>query len=196
MNDRKARIERETKETRVVVDIDLDGKGSVSVQTGFGFADHMLGLLGYWAGFDLNISCQGDMEVDAHHSLEDVGLCLGTAIDKALGDRKQISRVGWAKVPMDEALTEIVIDLSGRPYFVYDENILPPIISGEEKDVWREFFKSLAFQARMNLHMHFLYGQNGHHLIESACKGLGLSLGFATAGQERGVFSTKGSLTK
>jgi imidazoleglycerol-phosphate dehydratase len=154
----------------------------------------MLGLLAFWAGFDLELACKGDFEVDAHHSLEDIGLCLGKALDEALGKREDIVRVGSAQVPMDEALAEVVIDLSGRPYFVYREDVLPPVVAGEEKDLWREFFKSVAFQGRMNLHMHFLYGQNGHHLLEAACKSMGLALNQAVTRGRRGIFSTKGSL--
>jgi imidazoleglycerol-phosphate dehydratase len=151
--------------------------------------------MAFWARFDLWLHCEGDLEVDAHHSLEDIGLCLGEVLGKALGDKQGIGRVGWAKVPMDEALTEIVVDISGRPYFVYrEEGLLPPTIAGQEKDVWREFFKSFAFRGQMNLHMDFAYGQNGHHLLESAVKGLGLALGQAVAVRGEGVFSTKGSL--
>ena len=186
---------RETGETRVAVEIGLDGDGSAEVDTGFGFADHMLTLLAFWAGFDLKLTCRGDLEVDAHHSLEDTALCLGEAFRQALGDRVGIERVGLAKVPMDEALCEVVVDLSGRPYLVYREDVLPPVIAGEEKDLWREFFKSLAVSGRMNLHIHYEYGQNGHHLVEAAFKALGLALRHATAAHGSGkVPSTKGSL--
>ncbi len=195
MSGRFGAYSRETGETRVAVEIGLDGEGAASVDTGFGFADHMLGLLAFWAGFDLKLTCRGDLEVDAHHSIEDVAICLGEAFRQALGDRVGIARVGVAKVPMDEALCEVVVDLSGRPYLVYRENVLPPVIAGEEKDLWREFFKSLAVSARMNLHIHYEYGQNGHHLVEAAFKALGLALRHATAacGYSR-VPSTKGSL--
>jgi imidazoleglycerol-phosphate dehydratase len=186
---------RDTRETRVAVEISLDGEGRASVETGFGFADHMLTLLAFWAGCDITISCKGDLEVDAHHSLEDVGICLGEALRQALGDRAGIARVGQAAVPMDEALCEVVVDLSGRPYLVYREDaVLPPVIAGEEKDLWREFFKSLVTGARMNLHVHFAYGQNGHHLVEAAFKALGLALRRAMAADGARVPSTKGSL--
>jgi imidazoleglycerol-phosphate dehydratase len=154
----------------------------------------MLTLIAFWAGFDLSLTCKGDLEVDAHHSLEDVGLCLGEALAAALGDKKGINRLGLAKVPMDEALTEVVVDISGRPYLVYQEDVLPAQIGGEEKDLWREFFKSLAFRAGINLHIRFLYGKNGHHLMESACKGLGTALKQAVAVTRTGVSSTKGRL--
>ncbi len=185
---------RDTRETRVKVELSLDGTGQASVDTGFGFADHMLTLLAFWAGFDLTLACRGDLEVDAHHSLEDVAICLGEALRQALGDRIGIARVGQAKVPMDEALCEVVLDLSGRAYLVYREDVLPPVIAGEEKDLWREFMKSLAHSAHMNLHVHFAYGQNGHHLVEAAFKALGLALRQATTVTGARVPSTKGSL--
>ena len=195
MSNRKASISRETNETRIKLDLNLDGDRKISVETGFGFADHMLDLIFFWAGFDCSLVCQGDLEVDLHHSLEDIGICLGQALFQSLGDRKGIARVGWARVPMDEALCDVSIDLSGRPYIVYHgEELLPPLIAGEEKDVWREFFKSFAFGGKMNLHLEFRYGQNGHHLLESACKGLGLALRRAAALGGGEILSTKGSL--
>ncbi len=194
MTARTGTVERLTRETRISVFLDLDGAGECAIRTGYGFADHMLDLMAHWAGFGLNLSCQGDMHIDAHHSLEDVGLCLGEALTKALGDRKGIARVGWAKVPMDEALTEVCLDLSGRGYLVYLEDVLPAIIAGQEKDVWREFLKSLAMKAGMNLHVRMLYGQNGHHLLESVFKGLGLALRQAVRVDRQTVLSTKGGL--
>lgn len=186
---------RDTRETRVAVKIVLDGTGQATVSTGYGFADHMLTLLAFWSGCDVSLSCQGDLQVDAHHSLEDVGICLGEALRQALADRAGIARVGQAAVPMDEALCEVVLDLSGRPYLVYREDTaLPPVIAGEEKDLWREFFKALATGARMNLHVRFAYGQNGHHLVEAAFKALGLALRRAMAADGTRVPSTKGSL--
>lgn len=187
-------VERTTKETQITLSLDVDGTGATSITTGFGFADHMLDLMAHWAGFDLTVSCTGDMHIDAHHSLEDVALCLGSALAGALGDRKGIARVGQSKVPMDEALTEVVIDLSGRAYLVWEESVLPPVIAGQEKDIWREFMKAFASKAAMNLHVRMLYGQNGHHLLESVFKGLGLALRQAVR-QDRGdVLSTKGGL--
>ncbi len=194
MKQRTASVSRETKETSVSVTLSLDGKGETRIDTGVGFADHMLTLLAFWAGFDLTVACKGDLEVDAHHTLEDVGLCLGQALLEAAGSKDGIERVGSARVPMDEALAEIDLDLSGRPYFVYLENTLPPSIAGEEKDVWREMLKSFAFSGKMNLHVHFLYGQNGHHLLEAAFKAMGLALRRALAVGRTGATSTKGSL--
>lgn len=196
MTDRTARIERKTAETDVSVSLCLDGQGRTRCDTGFAFADHMLTLLGFWAGFDLEVACRGDHEVDAHHSLEDVGLALGQALLAAAGDRAGIERVGYARVPMDEALAEVTVDLSGRPYLVYLESTLPAVVAGEEKDVWREFFKSLAVCAKMNLHVCFVYGQNGHHQLEAAFKALGMALRRALAAGRTGVPSTKGSLDR
>ncbi len=193
---RKALINRETLETKIDLDLNLDQEAAdKTISTGFGFADHMLELMSHWAGFGLNVSCRGDMEIDAHHSLEDVGICLGRAFSQALGERLGITRVGWAKVPMDESLAEVVVDLSGRPYLVYNgDNLLALIIAGQERDLWREFFKSLAFNSGMNLHITFHYGTNSHHLLESAFKALGLALRQAASLNRKTVLSTKGSL--
>src|SRR6056297_1321641 len=186
--------QRKTKETDIWLSINIRGQGDIQIKTGLGYADHMLTLLAFWAGFDLQIKAAGDLEVDAHHTLEDIGLCLGEVFLRSLGDKAGISRVGWAKVPMDEALAEVVLDISGRPFLVYDDQVLPALVFGQEKDVWREFFKSFVFRSGMNCHIRYLYGQNGHHLIESAFKGLGLALSQALSLQENGVLSTKGSL--
>jgi len=191
---KKASVSRRTKETSVQVDLDLDGSGKTDIATGVGFADHMLTLLAFWAGFDLTVSCKGDLEVDAHHTLEDVGLCLGQALLEACGDKAGIERMGSARAPMDESLVAVDLDLSGRPYLVYLEDALPPVIAGEEKDVWREMLKSFAFAGKLNLHIRFLYGQNGHHLLEAAFKALGLALRRALTVGRTGAPSTKGSL--
>ncbi|MFV0421844.1 imidazoleglycerol-phosphate dehydratase HisB [Oleidesulfovibrio sp.] len=195
MTQRVAELARTTTETDISLSLNVDGSGKVSVSTGHGFTDHMLTLMAFWAGFDLTIACKGDMHVDAHHTVEDVALCLGQAFAQALGDRKGISRVGNAKVPMDEALTEVNLDISGRPYLVYrGEELLPPVIAGDEADLWREFFKSFANGARINLHISLLYGKNGHHLLESAFKGLGLALRHGATKERDALLSTKGSL--
>jgi imidazoleglycerol-phosphate dehydratase len=194
MQQRRAEYSRQTKETDVRVKLDLDGESRLQVQTGLGWADHMLTLLGFWAGFDLEIQAQGDLEVDSHHTLEDTGLCLGETLRRAIGDKSGLARVGWAKVPMDEALSEVVLDISGRPYLVYQDQVLPQLIFGQEKDLWREFFKSLAFRAGLNLHIIFHYGQNGHHLLESACKACGMALAQALRLQQDGIRSSKGNL--
>ena len=195
MQARTAAIARETRETAIRLELCLDGQGNTSVNTGFGMLDHMLTLAAFWAGFDLTIQCKGDMHIDAHHTAEDVALCLGQALTEALGDRKGIARVGFARVPMDEALADVTIDISGRPWLEWrGDSLLPPVMAGEESDLWRETFKALASAARMNLHVSFLYGKNGHHLLESASKGLGLALRQAVRCERTTVLSTKGSL--
>ncbi|MCA1743796.1 MAG: imidazoleglycerol-phosphate dehydratase HisB [Desulfonatronovibrio sp.] len=196
MSMRHSVIKRKTLETDIVLELSLDeNKAENEINTGFGFADHMLILLSHWAGFGLKIKCQGDLVVDAHHSLEDIGICLGQAFAEALGDRKGINRVGFAKVPMDEALSEAVVDISGRPYLVYmGDELLSPVVAGEEKDLWREFFKSFAFNAKLNLHVSYCYGSNSHHLLEAAFKASGLALKQAVTFGRDHVLSTKGSL--
>jgi Imidazoleglycerol-phosphate dehydratase len=192
---RNASLFRETKETKIRLSLCLDGKGNVKINTGFGMADHMISLMAFWAGFDLDLECTGDLHVDAHHTVEDAGLCFGQALDAALGDRVGISRTGWAKVPMDEALADVSVDLSGRPFLVFrGQELLPPVIAGEENDLWREFFKSVANGAKMNMHITLEYGSNGHHLLESACKGLGLALRAAVTRNRGIILSTKGSI--
>jgi imidazoleglycerol-phosphate dehydratase len=192
---RCATVERATAETRVTLELRLDGTQNITVHTGYGMLDHMLTLLAFWAGFDLRLHCEGDLRVDAHHSVEDTALCFGRAVSDALGERKGIARAGFARVPMDDALAEVSVDLSGRPYLVFrGQDLLPPLIAGEESDVWREFFKSLAAGCGMNLHITLEYGLNGHHLLESACKGLGLALRAALTRNRPSILSTKGSL--
>lgn len=192
---RRAEVARTTTETSVNLCLCLDGTQDIKIDTGYGMLNHMLTLLAFWAGFDLSLHCRGDLHVDAHHTVEDVALCLGQAVDAALGDRKGISRTGFARVPMDEALADVSLDLSGRPYLVFrGQKLLPPVMGGEESDLWREFFKALATGCRMNLHITLEYGANGHHLLESACKGLGLALRAAVARDRSAILSTKGSL--
>ena len=192
---RAARIERVTSETDIRLTLDLDGSGRVSVDTGFGLLDHMLTLTAFWADFDLTLTCRGDLDIDAHPTAEDVGLTLGRALFDALGDRRGLARVGWARVPMDEALADVTVDLSGRPWLEWrGDELLPPVLAGEEKDLWREYYKALASSARCNVHICFQYGKNGHHLLESVAKGLGLALAQATRRTRAHVPSTKGSL--
>lgn len=193
---RMSEVKRETLETSIAVNLNLDsGAENNQIRTGFGFADHMLDLMSHWADFGLTVQCRGDLDIDAHHTLEDIGICLGQALQESLGDRSGIARVGWARVPMDEALAEAVIDISGRPYLVYmGDELLADVIAREEKDLWREFFKSFAFSARINLHVCFHYGSNSHHLLESAFKSLGLALKQAVSQNRKRVLSTKGIL--
>ncbi|MBQ3060756.1 MAG: imidazoleglycerol-phosphate dehydratase HisB [Desulfovibrio sp.] len=192
---RQSSQQRESAETRIQLHLNLDGTGKTDIKTGFGLLDHMLTLSMFWANMDLKLHCQGDLDVDAHHSVEDVGLVLGRALLEALGDRAGIARVGYGRVPMDEALAEVTVDMSGRPWLEWrGDEMLPPVLAGEEKDIWREFYKALASSARCNVHVAFLYGKNGHHLLESAAKGLGLALRQAVQIQGSVVRSTKGGL--
>jgi len=192
---RRGQVTRTTAETSIEVDLVLDGQGKAQVTTGFAFADHMLVLWAHWAGFDLCLRAQGDMEIDAHHTLEDVGLCLGDALGQALGDRVGIARVGSATVPMDEALAQVTVDFSGRGYHVLQgKELLPPLVAGQESDLWREFWKSLAGRAGCNLHVELRYGANAHHLLEAAFKAMGLAMAEATSQTRRGLLSTKGGI--
>ncbi len=192
---RKAQVARTTKETDIKLELCLDGTGQVYVQTGLGMLDHLLTLTAFWARFDLSVTCTGDMHIDGHHTAEDVGLCFGQALLDALGDRKGIARVGHGRVPMDEALAEVTLDISGRPWLEWrGDEILPPMLGGEESDVWREFYKAIGTALRCNLHVSFHYGKNGHHMVESVAKGLGLALAQAVTVQGDVVRSTKGDL--
>ncbi len=192
---RSISLKRESSETAISISLALDGEGRTRVATGFGLLDHMLTLTAFWAGFDLDLECRGDTHIDAHHSAEDVGLLFGQAFLSALGDRAGIARVGHGRVPMDEALAEVTLDISGRPWLEWrGGDILPPVMAGEERDLWREFYKAFASSARINLHIIFHYGKNGHHLLESAAKGLGLALAAAIAINGNRVRSTKGRL--
>ena len=187
--------ERKSAETDIRLSLNIDGQGKTDVKTGFGMLDHMLTLTAFWAGMDLHLVCEGDMEVDAHHTTEDVGLLFGKALLEALGDKAGIARVGYGRVPMDEALAEVTVDLSGRPWLEWrGGELLPPVLAGEEKDLWREFYKAVASSARCNVHVEFRYGQNGHHLLESAAKGLGLALAQAVRRNGTTIRSTKGGL--
>ncbi len=191
--EKRIKITRNTTETQIVMEFDVQGEGEVDVSTSLPYLDHLLTLLGFWGRFYLKVRASGDIDVDAHHLIEDIGLCLGDAFRGSLGEKKGISRMGWAKVPMDESLVEVVVDLSGRPYLVYNnDEILPWLIFGEERDVWREFFKSFSTRGGMNLHIGFVYGKNGHHLIEAAFKALGIALRRALSPMGDGVASTKG----
>lgn len=186
---------RTSAETHIRLELTLDGQGKTDIKTGFGLLDHMLTLTAFWAGMDLTLICEGDMEVDAHHTAEDVGLTLGKSLLEALGDRTGIARVGYGRVPMDEALTEVTVDLSGRPWLEWrGDDLLPPVLAGEEKDLWREYYKALASGARCNLHVEMRYGKNGHHLLESVAKGLGLALAQAVRRHGTTIRSTKGGL--
>ena len=195
---RQASITRKTKETHIKLRLNLDGNGICNIKSGIGFLDHMLTLTTFWAGFDLDLTCDGDTHIDSHHTVEDIALALGQALREALvltDAAKGIERIGHAKVPMDEAIADVCIDISGRPWLEWrGDELLPSIIAGDETDVWREFYKAFASSAKMNIHISFLYGKNGHHLLESAAKGFGKALQNAVSITRENTSSTKGSL--
>ena len=193
---RQARIERTTQETQVVLELALDGSGVAEVDTGIGFLDHMLTLLAGHGLFDLTAQARGDLHIDEHHTAEDVCICLGRAIDQALGDRSGIVRAAHAYVPMDETLARVVVDLSGRPYCVFDAEFATPRLGQLSTDLLFHLFESIAIHGRMNLHAAVLYGRNDHHKAEGLFKALARALDGATRLDARraGVPSTKGTL--
>jgi len=197
MAGRKAAITRRTNETQIELTLDLDGTGSADISTGIGFYDHMLHHVAHHGLFDLTIKATGDLHVDAHHTLEDVAICLGRALDEALRDRQGIARMGSAYVPMDEALARVVVDLSGRPYPVIQAEFAAPQIGEMPTSLIAHVLESIAFNARMNLHAAVLYGRDDHHKAEALFKALGRALSVAVAVDPRrgGVPSTKGTLT-
>ncbi len=189
-------IKRKTRETDIELSLDLDGSGVYTIDTGIPFFDHMLDLLAKHAVFDLTIRARGDLDVDYHHTVEDVGLVLGQALDEALGDRKGITRYGWALLPMDEALSEVAVDLGGRPYLVYNIDCRKKKIRDFDVFLIKHFFESLAQKGRMNLHIHQKYGEDVHHAYESVFKGVAKAL-FMACGRDpriKGVPSSKGKL--
>lgn len=193
---RIAEIDRITKETQIKVTINLDGSGKHAIQTGVGFFDHMLTLFCVHGLFDLDISAKGDIEVDYHHTVEDVGLVVGKAIDKALGERKGITRYGQATIPMDDALAQAVIDLSNRPYLVFRLPAVMPQQNGFDASLTKEFFRALAQKSGMNLHINVAYGDNWHHMVEAVFKAFARALrqGVTLDARVKGIPSSKGSL--
>ncbi len=193
---RAAEIERKTKETQISARVALDGSGRCEVSTGIGFFDHMLTLLSVHGAIDLSVRAEGDLQVDFHHTVEDVGLVLGEALTKCLGDRKGINRYGHAVVPMDDALAAVTIDLSNRPYLKVTLPERMPIQNNFDASLAGEFFRALAQKAGMNLHIRVIYGENWHHMIEAIFKGIGRALRQATSPDSRmvGVPSSKGTL--
>lgn len=195
---RSGKIERNTKETQISVALDLDGGGSAKISTGVGFFDHMLDQIARHAPLDLELHAKGDLHIDAHHTVEDVGIAFGQAVDQALGERKGLCRYGDAHVPLDEALTRVVVDISGRPFFVCDLKFPAEKIGAFDTELVREFFQAAATHARIGLHIETLRGVNSHHIAESAFKGFARAFGQAAALDPRraGVVpSTKGTLT-
>jgi imidazoleglycerol-phosphate dehydratase len=193
---RVAEIARTTRETDVRLRIDLDGEGKAGVATGIGFLDHMLELFARHSLVDLTVACTGDLHVDGHHTTEDIGICLGQAVDAALGDRSGIRRFGHAVVPMDETLVTTAIDLSGRAYWVWNVAMPAPKIGTFDSELVADFWQAVSSHARMNLHVNLHYGRNTHHIAEAVFKSAARALRAAVEHDPRctGVPSTKGTL--
>ncbi len=193
---RKGKFSRETKETEVRVELDIDGEGKGEISTGIPFFDHMLELLSRHSLFDLRVEAEGDLEVDFHHTVEDVGITLGRAFREALGDKKGISRYGWAIIPMDEALSMVAVDVSSRPGLVFKGEIKREKVGGFDAELLPVFLKSFSDHAGITLHVWVMYGDNLHHVMESVFKALGKALRMAVSfdPREKGLPSTKGLL--
>jgi len=193
---RKAKIRRKTAETDISIEINLDGKGNGEVSTTVAFIDHMLNLFARHGLFDLVIKGKGDTHIDDHHLIEDIGICLGDAVKKALGTKKGIVRYGSATVPMDESLCSVAIDISGRPYLIYNVEFKSRKIGTFDFSLIREFFKSFSDHSGMTLHINLVYGKNNHHMAEAVFKAFALALRKAVTihGRIEGILSTKGSL--
>jgi imidazoleglycerol-phosphate dehydratase len=190
-------IERNTKETKIKMTLNLDGSGKANIQTGIGFMDHMLELFAFHGSFDLNIVCQGDIQVDSHHTVEDLGIVLGMCIKEALGDKKGITRYGQMSIPMDEAMVTTTLDLSSRPYLVYNAVLPMPILGQYETEMTKEFFKAVSDQSLMTLHIYENYGENTHHIIEAMFKSFARALKQAVFIDEMNkdkIISSKGVL--
>lgn len=193
---RTAEVRRTTKETDILLKIDLDGAGNTSIETSLPFFDHMLTLLAYHGRLDLHLRAKGDLGVDAHHTVEDVGICLGQGIREALKDAQGIERYGLSLLPMDESLVRVALDLSMRPYLVFDVKLGRRRIGSFDLELVEEFFRALSTHARMTLHVGLLHGRNSHHIVEAVFKGVGRALRQAVSFDERvkGIPSTKGFL--
>jgi imidazoleglycerol-phosphate dehydratase len=191
---RTAELRRRTGETEVTVRLDLDGRGEADIGTGIPFLDHMLDLLARHGRFDLTVRATGDLEVDAHHTTEDIGIVLGDALHEALGDKRGIARYGHAYAPMDEALVRCVLDLSGRPYSVFEVPMPAPRVGTLDTELVEHFCQSLTFHAAMNLHLDLIRGRNTHHIIEAVFKSLALALHEASRLVRDDLPSTKGTL--
>jgi len=193
---RTAIINRQTAETKITASLEIDGAGHSEISTGIGFFDHMLILFAKHGFFDLNLTANGDLHIDGHHTVEDTGIVLGQALSKALGDKSGIKRYGTAFVPMDEALVMVSLDISGRPLLVFDVEIPTQRIGTFDSELTEEFLRALAVNAGLTLHVRLMAGKNAHHIVEGVFKALGRALDEATRKDERivGVMSTKGML--
>jgi imidazoleglycerol-phosphate dehydratase len=196
MANRTATVTRTTKETQVSLTLNLDGTGNADIATGVPMLDHLLSHVAVHGLLDLQVRATGDLQIDAHHTVEDIAIVLGDALDQALGDKRGITRMGHAYVPMDEALALVAIDLSGRAYSVIDADLIAPMLGTMPSSLVAHFLETLATNARMNLHAKVLYGMDDHHKAEAIFKALGRALAMATAMDVRrvGVASTKGTL--
>ena len=193
---RIGKMDRATHETQIEVGLNLDGTGKAEVTSGIGFFDHMLNLFAVHGIFDLKVVCSGDLTVDGHHSVEDIGICLGTSLKEALGDKRGIVRYGTCFLPMDESLVMVSVDISGRPFLVCDIGELAPMIGNFDTELVEEFLRAFAFNAAITLHVKVLYGKNSHHKVEAIFKALGHALKNAVTIDEKihGVLSSKGKL--
>ncbi len=193
---REAKIVRKTSETDIQVKFNADGEGLAEIDTGIGFFDHMLILFSKHGLFDTLVKCDGDLAVDGHHTVEDIGLALGQAVKAALGDKAGIVRYGTSFVPMDETLAQVSLDISGRPYLVYDAGDMAPMIGQYDSQLTEEFLRAFSTQSGITLHVKIIYGSNSHHKVEAIFKALGQALGQAVQKNPRihGVMSTKGTL--
>ena len=193
---RRAKIERTTAETSVRAEWALDGTGAGNIATSIPFVDHMLNLLAKHGLFDLTVEAKGDTEIDHHHTVEDIGIVLGTVLKEALGEKAKIRRFGWASVPLDETLAEVVVDLSGRPFLVYNVEFPHRQVKDFDLGLFEDFFQAFVSQGALNLHVNLKYGRNPHHIIEAVFKAFAKALDQATMIDDRvtGVLSTKGSL--
>ncbi len=191
---REGYIKRETKETKIGLTLNLDGQGSSKISTGIGFFDHMLTAFAVHSGFDLNLDCKGDLNVDCHHSVEDVGIVLGKAFAEVLSDKSGIARYGNAVIPMDEALASCCVDISGRPYLVFNGEFGDYRLGDMDSAMVEEFFRAFAMNALVTLHINLLYGKNDHHKAEAIFKAFAHALKAAVKQEGGGVLSSKGSL--
>lgn len=193
---RTGSVKRVTGETDILVEIDLDGRGNSDISTGIGFFDHMLTAFAKHGLFDLKLKCKGDLNVDCHHTIEDCGIALGEAIDKALGGKEGINRYGCFTLPMDETLILCAIDLCGRPYLNFDVQLTVPKVGDFDTEMAKEFFYAVSYSAKMNLHLKELAGENNHHKLEACFKAFSKALSAAVSANDRisGVLSTKGTL--
>ena len=198
IHDRASTVDRNTNETKIKVSVNLDGSGKHSITTGLPFFDHMIQQLSKHSLIDIDIKCNGDLEIDSHHTMEDVGWALGKAINEALGNKKGIKRYSFSYLPMDECLTRCCIDISGRPWLVWNVFLPNVTIKDIETEIFKEFFQSFSQSAEITLHIENIYGQNTHHIIESCFKSMAVSLKNAIQLDLRNldnVPSTKGTLT-